>query len=115
MASVSRRQAFVQTAAAAASVGSRPVLLPKPRALDRPAGCQTYPGRVLIAQGFPGPCDLLFQLLDPKLIKFQSPCSTITKGSIRWRTLQSTGAGLSPCSTARNSERAGNRRLGDSG
>jgi hypothetical protein len=41
-----------------------------------PAGCQTYPVRALIAQDFPGTNDLLFQLLDPKLVKLQFQCST---------------------------------------
>jgi hypothetical protein len=82
MASVSRRQALIRTAAAAASADWLPALLPKLHAypLDMPAGCQTYPVRALIAQDFPGTNDLLFRLLDPKLIKFQFQCSTITKG-----------------------------------
>jgi hypothetical protein len=82
MASVSRRQALIRTAAAAASAEWLPALLPKLHAypLDMPAGCQTYPARALIAGEFPGTNDLLFQLLDPKLVKFQFQCSTITKG-----------------------------------
>jgi hypothetical protein len=74
MASVSRKQALVRTAAAAASADWLPALLPKLHAypLDMPAGGQTYPVRALIAQDFPGTNDLLFQ--------FQSQSSTITKG-----------------------------------
>jgi hypothetical protein len=80
MASVSRRQALIRTASAAASADWLPALLPKLHAcpLDMPADCQTYPVRALIAQDFPGTNDLLFQLLGAKLIKFQFQCSTIT-------------------------------------
>jgi hypothetical protein len=117
MASVSRRQALIRTAAAAARADWLPAILPKLHAypLDLPAGCQTYPVRALIDQDFPGTNDLLFQLLDAKLVKFQFQCSTVTKGSIRWRTLQSIRAGLSRCSTARNSGPPTNRQLGGSG
>lgn len=86
MASVSRRQGLIRTAAAAASGDWLPALLPKlhayPRAylLDMPGGCQTYPVRALIAQDFPGTNDRVFQLLDAKLVKFQFPCSTSTEG-----------------------------------
>jgi hypothetical protein len=121
MASVSRRQALIRTAAAGASADWLPALLAKLHAyphaypLDMPAGCQTYPVRALIAQDFPGTNDLLFQLLDAKLVKLQFQCSTITRGAIRWRTLQSIRAGLSRCSTVRHSGPADNRQLGGSG
>ena len=62
MASVSRRQALIRTAAAAASADWLSALLPKLHAypLDMPAGCRTYPVRALIAEDFPGTHDLLF-------------------------------------------------------
>jgi hypothetical protein len=81
MASVSRRQALIRTAAASAAW--LPALLPRFHAyrLDMPAGCRTYPVRASIAEDFPGANNLLFQLLDPKLVKVQFQCSTITRGS----------------------------------
>jgi sugar phosphate isomerase/epimerase len=61
MAYVSRRQALIRTAAAAASADWLPALLPKLHAypLDMPVGCQTYPVRALIAQDLPGTMKIL--------------------------------------------------------
>jgi hypothetical protein len=61
MASVSRRLALIRTAAAAASADWLPGLLSKLHAypLDMPTGCQTYPVRAFIAQGFPGTMKML--------------------------------------------------------
>jgi hypothetical protein len=72
----------MRTAAVAASADWLLALVPRLHAyaLDIPAGCQTYPVRALIVQDFPGTHELVFQLLDPKLVKYQFPCSTITKG-----------------------------------
>jgi hypothetical protein len=77
MAFVSRGQALIRTAAAAASA-DYPRLHAYP--LDKPAGCRTHPVWPLLAEKFPGTNKLLFQLLDPKLVKFQFLGSTITNG-----------------------------------